>query len=109
MTYKGYQARVELDEEAGVFHGEVLNTRDVITFQGSSVNELKQAFADSVDDSLEFCASRGEDPDKPFSGKFLVRVPPEVHREIMMQAQRQGKSLNAYVLEKLQPKSASAA
>ena len=61
-TYKGYQARVELDEEAAVFHGEVVNTRDVITFQGSSVAELKHAFEDSIDDYLDFCASRGEDP-----------------------------------------------
>jgi predicted HicB family RNase H-like nuclease len=60
MTYKGYQSKVELDEEEGVFHGEVIHTRDVITFQGSSVAELKQAFEDSVDDYLEFCASRGE-------------------------------------------------
>ena len=95
MTYKGYQAKVELDEQAGVFHGEVINTIDVITFQGSSVEELKQAFQDSVDDYLEFCASRGEDPEKPFSGKFLVRVPPEVHRQVMAEARRQGKSLNA--------------
>ena len=108
MTYKGYQARVELDEEAGVFHGEVINTRDVITFQGSSVEELKQAFEDSVDDYLDFCASRGEDPEKPFSGKFLVRVPPEVHRQIMMEARRRGKSLNAYVLERLQPPASAA-
>lgn len=103
MTYKGYQAIVELDEEAGVFHGDVINTRDVITFQGSSVDELKQAFEDSVDDYLEFCASRGEDPEKPFSGKVLVRVPPDVHRKIMAEARRQGKSLNAYIVERLQP------
>ena len=102
MTYKGYQATVELDEEAGIFHGDVMNTRDVITFQGTSVGELKQAFEDSVDDYLEFCASRGEDPEKPFSGKFLVRVPPEVHRQVVTEARKQGKSLNAYVLEKLQ-------
>ena len=102
MTYKGYRAKVELDDEAGVFHGEVINTRDVITFQGTSVKELKRAFEDSVDDYLEFCASRGEDPEKPFFGKILVRVPPEVHRRIMTEARRQGKSLNAYVAEKLQ-------
>src|ERR1022692_4327790 len=54
MSYKGYQARVDLDEEAGLFHGEVINTRDVITFQGSSVEELKRAFEDSVDDYLDF-------------------------------------------------------
>ena len=103
MTYKGYQAVVELQEEAGVFHGEVIDTRDVITFQGSSVSELIQAFEDSVDDYLEFCAARGEEPEKPFSGKLLVRMPPDVHRRIMAEARRQGKSLNAYVLEKLQP------
>jgi predicted HicB family RNase H-like nuclease len=57
-----------------------------------------------VDDYLEFCASRGEEPEKPFSGKFLVHVPPEVHRQIMAEARRQGKSLNTYVLEKLQPR-----
>jgi predicted HicB family RNase H-like nuclease len=73
----------------------------VITFQSSSVKELKQAFRESVDDYLDFCASRGEAPEKPFSGKFLVRVPPEVHRKIMANARRQGKSLNAYVLDKL--------
>jgi predicted HicB family RNase H-like nuclease len=102
MTYKGYQARVEMDEKAGLFHGEVINTRDVITFQGRTVRQLKKAFADSVDDYLEFCAARGEDPEKPFSGKFLVRVSPEMHREIMAEARKQGKSLNAYVSEKLQ-------
>ena len=103
MTYKGYQAKVGLDEQAGVFYGEVINTRDVITFQGSSVKELEQAFADSVDDYLKLCAARGENPEKPFSGKFLMRVPPEVHRQMMTEARRQGKSLNAYVLDKLQP------
>ena len=65
MTYKGYQGNVQLDEEAALFHGEVINTRDVITFQGCSAAALNQAFADSVDDYLEFCASRGEDPEKP--------------------------------------------
>jgi predicted HicB family RNase H-like nuclease len=64
MTYKGYQSKVTSDEEARVFHGEVIHTRDVITFQGTSVAELQQAFEDSVDDYLEFCASRGEDPEK---------------------------------------------
>ena len=63
---------------------------------------MKQAFEDSVDDYLEFCASRGEEPEKPFSGKFLVRVTPEMHRQIMAEARRHGKSLNAYVVEKLQ-------
>ena len=58
MNYKGFEAVIHIDEDAGIFHGEVINTRDVITFQGKSVEDLKQAFEDSVEDYLEFCASR---------------------------------------------------
>lgn len=65
MTYKGYEGSASLDAEVGLFTGEVINTRDVITFQGATVKALRQAFEDSVDDYLEFCAARGEDPEKP--------------------------------------------
>ena len=101
FTYKGYIGRIDYDDEAGVFHGEVINTRDIITFQGKSVNELKRALKDSVDDYLQFCRERGEEPDRPFSGKFIVRVPPEVHREAFLKAKSAGKSLNAWVTEKI--------
>lgn len=73
MEYKGYLGKVEIDEDAGLFHGEVINVRDVITFEGKTVKELRQAFRDSVDDYLAFCAKRGEDPEKPFAGKFNTR------------------------------------
>ena len=63
MNYKGYTAVVDLDEEAGILHGEVVGTRDVITFQARSVDELEQAFRDSVDDYLAFCKERDEPPD----------------------------------------------
>ena len=109
MTYKGYEAVAEFDEEAGVFSGEVINTRDVITFQGASVKELKKAFQDSVDDYLEFCAQRKEEPEKPFSGTLSLRLPPEVHRRIALEARRQGKSLNSYILQRLKPKTSYAA
>lgn len=72
MEYKGYIGVVEFDDEAGVFHGEVVNTRDVITFQGKAVAEIKKAFRESVDDYLQFCKGRGEEPDKPFSGELIV-------------------------------------
>jgi len=65
MTYKGYEAAVEYDEDAETFHGEVTDLRDVITFQGRSVSELRKAFAGSVEDYLAFCKERGEDPEKP--------------------------------------------
>ena len=101
FNYRGYVGRIDYDDEAGVFHGEVINTRDIITFQGKSVNELKRALKDSVDDYLQFCRERGEEPDRPFSGKFIVRVPPEVHREAFLKAKSAGKSLNAWVTEKI--------
>ncbi len=99
FKYKGYIGRVEFDEGDELFHGEVVNTRDVITFQGKSVLELKRSLKNSVDDYLEFCRERGEKPDRPFSGKFVVRIPPEVHREAFIEAKRSGKSLNAWVRE----------
>jgi predicted HicB family RNase H-like nuclease len=79
MEYKGYLAHIELDDEVNIFHGEVINIRDVITFQGKMVDELRQAFEDSVEDYLAFCAEREEEPDKPFSGRFTVLLSPEQH------------------------------
>jgi predicted HicB family RNase H-like nuclease len=102
MEYKGYIGKAEMDSEAGVFHGEVINIRDVITFEGSSVEELNQAFRDSVDDYLEFCMARGEDPEKPFLGKSVVRLPPEIHRKAFIKARLSDKSLNSWVNEVLE-------
>jgi predicted HicB family RNase H-like nuclease len=102
FTYKGYIGKIDYDDEVGIFHGEVINTRDVITFQGKSVNELKRALKDSVENYIQFCQERGEEPDRPFLGKFLVRVPPEVHREAFLKAKSAGKSLNAWVKEVIQ-------
>jgi predicted HicB family RNase H-like nuclease len=102
LEYKGYRGHVEFDDDAGVFHGEVLGTRDVITFQGTSVPELTKSFQESVDDYLEFCDERGEEPDKPFSGRLMVRLPARLHRELYLAAQQEKKSLNQLIAEKLQ-------
>lgn len=99
MEYHGYRAAVTFDDDAGIFHGEVIDTRDVISFQGESVMELRQAFADSVDDYLAVCSVRGRKPDKPFSGRILLRVTPEVHRAATAAARTEGKSLNAWLAE----------
>jgi predicted HicB family RNase H-like nuclease len=81
MNYKGYIAKVEFDDEAMIFHGEVIGIRDVVTFQGKSVKEIEKAFHDSVDDYLDLCKDRGEELDKPFSGKFVVKISPDIHRK----------------------------
>ena len=101
MEYKGYVGKVEFDDQAGIFHGEVLNLRDVVTFQGKTVVELRKAFHESIDDYLEFCAERGEEPEKPFSGRFVVRVDPMLHKSIASQARLADKSLNSWVQDVL--------
>ena len=101
MEYKGYFAKVDFIDDDNTFHGEIINLRDVITFEGETVNELKQAFQDSVDDYLDFCKQRGEDPEKPYSGKFVVRVEPELHKNITIEARKEGKSLNVWVRDAL--------
>jgi len=98
LKYKEYIGHVTFDEEAEIFHGEVINIKDVITFQGDSVKSLKKAFKDSVDDYLEFCAKRNEAPEKPFSGKFNVRLDPELHRAAAIAAKKAKMSLNAWVI-----------
>jgi len=97
MEYKGYIGKIELDTTAEIFHGEVTNLRDVVTFQGESVKELRKALEDSVEDYLEFCAERSEEPERPFSGKFLIRTTPTVHRELSTYARRKQLSLNSLV------------
>ncbi len=88
---------VEFDNDMEIFHGEVINTRDVITFQGSTVAEIKTAFVDSVEDYLDFCAERKESPEKPFSGKLNLRLEPELHREAYVAARLNHMSLNQWI------------
>ena len=101
MEYKGYIGHVEFDDEAEIFHGEVINTRDVITFQGKTVEEIKQAFRESVEDYLEYCVKLGQQPEKPFTGKFMLRIPPDLHRKIFVAAKQSGESINAWIKEQL--------
>ncbi|MBE3117941.1 MAG: type II toxin-antitoxin system HicB family antitoxin [Candidatus Atribacteria bacterium] len=102
MEYMGYIGKVEIDDEAGILYGEVINVRDVITFEGLTVDEIQKAFRESVDDYLDFCTQRNESPEKPFSGKFVVRLPAELHRKAYIQAKLKDKSLNGWITEVLQ-------
>jgi predicted HicB family RNase H-like nuclease len=102
MTHDGYVATIDLDEEAGLFHGEVINTRDVLTFQGRTIDELKTAFADTIADYIDWCRERAKEPERPYSGNFTVRISPELHRRVAAAAARSGKSVNTFVAETLE-------
>lgn len=101
MQYKGYIGNVSFDDNANIFHGHVIGLKDVITFQGTSVSELKQAFKESVDDYLSWCKERGEKPEKTYSGKLHLRLNPELHANLAIEAEKQGVSLNDFINNKL--------
>lgn len=101
MKYKDYIGHVNYDDEAKIFHGEVMGLRDVITFQGYTVQELEQAFKDSVDDYIAFCKERGEKPEKTFSGNLRIRIDPSLHAQLALEASAHKKSLNTFIVDKL--------
>jgi len=97
IEHKGYVGVFEFDEELGQFHGHVVNTQDVISFYGSSVEELKAEFRISIEEYLAFCAEKGRDPEKPFSGNLSIRTSPDIHRRIATLAARRRVSMNSFV------------
>ena len=102
MEYKGNRATVEFDYEAGVLHGRVIDTRDVIFFEATSVDQLEREFHFSIADYLAVCAERSREPDKPFSGRIPLKVSSNLHRAAMAAAKAEGKSLNAWVAEAIE-------
>lgn len=102
MNYKGYSARVEYDAEDKLFVGHLSGIRDIIGFHGKTVAQLERAFKQAVDDYLATCEKLGQKPDKPFSGRLLVRVAPELHARASSAAHRKGVSLNQWVARALE-------
>jgi predicted HicB family RNase H-like nuclease len=102
MSYKGYTAKIEFDERDDIFVGRLLGMRAMISFHGETVADLKAAFAVAVDEFLADCKEQGVKPEKPASGKLMLRVPPEVHGAALIAAQASGKSLNQWASEVLQ-------
>jgi len=97
IDYKGYSGVFEYDPSIDAFYGRVVGLLDVVTFQGRSLDELRRALAESVEDYLELCADSGKDPERPYRGEFPVRTTPEVHRAAATAAEASGLSLNAWM------------
>ena len=99
MTWKGYTARIDYDDEDGIFVGRIAGIRDRVGFHADTVEGLRNAFHEAVEDYLETCARIGKDPQKAFSGQVMFRVSPEVHRKASLAAELAGKSLNQWAEE----------
>lgn len=101
MTYNGYTGTVEYSEDDGILFGRLVGINDIVSYEGESVKELREAFQASVDDYLEHCQHIGKKPERPYSGKFTLRLDPVIHARLAAQAQAMGKSLNQYAVDVL--------
>jgi predicted HicB family RNase H-like nuclease len=102
FEYEGYIGSVNVSLEDRCLHGQIEFIRDVVTYEATTIEELEAAFKEAVDDYLATCAQEGKNPDKPFSGTFNVRVGPELHRELAVQARKTGTSLNDFIKQALE-------
>jgi predicted HicB family RNase H-like nuclease len=102
LTYNNYSGIVEYDADGKIFTGEVIGLKDVITFQGRTADELERSFRESIDFYLELCAKDGIHPDRPFSGRFNLRINPEIHRKVAESAASERKSQNQWVAEAIE-------
>lgn len=101
MIYKGYSARIEYDDEDGLFTGRIAGITDSVSFHADTVEDLRAAFHEAVDDYLETCTRIGKEPQKAYSGQVMFRISPEVHRKAALAAELSGKSLNQWAEEAL--------
>jgi predicted HicB family RNase H-like nuclease len=102
MKYKDYIGSVHYSTEDEVFFGKVEGINDLISFEGSSVAELKSAFEEAVEDYLELCNLNGKEPEKMYKGSFNIRIRPELHKQAAQRASIEGKSLNQFVEEAIE-------
>ena len=101
MKYNGYIARIEYDEVDRIFVGHLAGIKDIVGFHGSTVDELEQAFHETVDNYLANCNETGRPAQKPYSGKLMLRVSPEAHAAVATTAAAHGKSINQWAAEVL--------
>lgn len=102
LRYKGYSGVVQFDDEAMIFHGEIIGLRDVITFRGTTPQEIKFEFEKSIDGYLDWCKELGQEPERPFSGNIHLRLKPDLHAKLAAEAKLNKVSLNFYINKALQ-------
>jgi predicted HicB family RNase H-like nuclease len=102
MTVDSFHARIEYDAETDQFRGEILGLNGGADFYGRNPKELRSEFKKSLQVFLEVCKEKGIEPRRSYSGKFNLRIPPELHEQLAIVAQAEGKSINTIAQEALQ-------
>jgi predicted HicB family RNase H-like nuclease len=101
MSLDGYHAKIEYDPELDLFRGEILGLNGGADFYGKSPKELRAELKKSLEVFLEVCKEKGIEPRRHFSGRFNLRIPPELHEQLAIAAQAEGKSINTLAQEAL--------
>ena len=101
MKHKGYSARIEYSDEDACFVGHIAGIHDIVGFHGDAVRELRTAFEEAVDDYLDTCKKAGRQPQKPYSGKLMLRIPPKVNAAVAQAAEVSGKSIDQWAADML--------
>lgn len=99
LSYKGYHGSVEYSLKDNILYGKVIDINGLISYEGKTIDELKKDFQGAVDDYLTICADNGEQPEKPYSGSFNVRISSKLHKQLVLYAKSHNESLNASVNE----------
>ncbi|HYW11771.1 MAG TPA: type II toxin-antitoxin system HicB family antitoxin [Longimicrobium sp.] len=102
MTYRGYTGSVEYDAGDRILHGRVIGITDIVSFEGTTVEELEADFRAGIDSYLQGCAERGVEAQRPYSGRFVIRLSPEVHRDASIAARLARTSMNSWIVEAIQ-------
>lgn len=101
MRHKGYSAAIRYSEEDGFLVGRILGINDIVSFHGHSVEEVREQFAIALDSYLSDCEEIGKDPERPYSGKLNLRLSPDFHKAIAIEAETTGQSLNDVIVAAL--------
>jgi len=97
LSYRGYTAKVAVDTDVRILRGQVIDIKDTITFEGDNLDSATKDFHRAIDEYLAFCQELGQNPDQPFSGKFVLRISPDMHRTIYLAARKANKSVNDWL------------
>lgn len=98
LKYKGYTGSVEYSEEDNCLFGKVQGLHGtLISYEGSTIDEIREDFMGAVDDYLLSCEERGIVPAKPYSGKLLLRMPSDLHSRVAAAASSAGTTINDFI------------
>jgi len=108
LHYKGYLGKVDFSEEDNVFFGKIEGINGLVNFEGTTVEELKSAFYEAVDDYVLYCEENGLEPYRSYSGTLNIRISPDIHQKIALLAQKTGASINSVIKNALEKEVRSA-